>query len=213
MGSGDGVITAVCLLTSGCDGFQTFGLPGSGSADGGRVILSGSVDDNTLATSDSVNADLETSVTADAIGAQWGATAEMANRYGLGFTLTTQSVLHLMFTNQTREGRGIAGHYFFSLQGPDVLFSSEFNPSGEVFTLIPGAYALDVDYFTDQLGFSAVQGFFTHETFSNDLILNADFTPVVPEPIWTFVIPALLVVMALGVRRLRRRNRRALISS
>ena len=204
VGGGSGGITALCFFGSGCGtDIESFGLPGSGSADSGRVTMSGSINDATTATSDNVTAELDTSVTVDALGAHWGAVAQMSNHYELNFTLTTESTSALALLTD-----GFLQSSDLTLLGPGVALTGNF----ENVDLMPGMYTVDASYTTINYPFFPL-GVSTHNTFSINALLVADFTSIVPEPGWTCIIPALLVATALFVRRLRRRNRRALISS
>ncbi len=60
-----------------------------------RVTMSGSVQQITDVSPTSFCVDLVSLVTLDAIGAEWGASADIANSYFLNFTLTTESVMDL----------------------------------------------------------------------------------------------------------------------
>ncbi|HTR38629.1 MAG TPA: hypothetical protein VMH80_22135 [Bryobacteraceae bacterium] len=201
---GSGCITALCFFGSGCGtDTQTFGLPGTGSADSGRVTMSGSVNNATTMTSNNVTAELDTSVTVDALGAHWGACAQLSDHYELKFTLTTESTSALALLPE-----GFVQSSDLTLQGPGLTLNGNF----ENVDLMPGMYTVDASYTTINYAFFPL-GVSTHNTFSTNVVLGAEFTPIVPEPGWTFIIPALLVVMVLCVRRLRRGNRRALISS
>lgn len=172
-----------------------FSLPGTGSVDNGRVSLTGSIVDTTTVTPQSVHADVETVITVNAAGAEWGATANLSGTYSLSFTVTTESLLHLMVDSAW-------GPPLSELQGPGVFLISGQNGLDRSFDLMPGTYFFH-SFYSGFLQFSP-QGPFTHDTQSGGLVTKADFTPIVPEPSWNFAVPALLFVIARCAHRLRR---------
>jgi len=170
-----------------------------------RVTMSGSVQQITDVSPTSFSVDLETLVTLDSIGHEWGASADIANSYFLNFTLTTESVMHL--SEPLNVGNSPAQDQCDLRSADEKTYiplpcfdDGSFDQS---FTLGPGTYFLSL---ADQLisgEFFDVDG---HSVTTDHLVLTADFTSI-PEPRWGVFLLASLLVVVSGYAPLRRHGR------
>jgi hypothetical protein len=213
--NGSGVIIARCATCPSGNDVESLSFGGTNSMNDNftsssgtvtaadRVTMSGSVQQITDVSPASFSVDLETLVTLDAIGAEWGASADIANSYFLNFTLTTESEMHL--SEPLNVGNS-------STQDQCYLRSADFNTSiplpcfddgsfDQSFTLGPGTYFLSL---ADQL---ITDSFFEgNNVITDHLVLTADFTPI-PEPGWGVFLLASLLVVVSGYASLRRHGR------
>jgi hypothetical protein len=211
--SGSGHIDAKCLFNPGCiadsvnfvpSGTNTnmndFSASGLATADNQRVTVSWLVQQITTVSPTTIDVDLETSTSAQALGAEWGAQDIISNGYTLFFTLTTTSLMHLSVSHSRLvSGTGDVPD-FCDLHGPDLKPLLPPCPGSgsldESLTLEPQSYTLSL---TGNISgqFGAAGG---HS--SDSLLLTADFTPI-PEPKWTVIVPALLwtIWQLIGLRK------------
>src|SRR5258708_19047103 len=174
----------------------TFTRSGQASAAGESVFVQ--LQQTTGATVTGLMVDVQTTAIVDGFGLQWSVQGALFNHYSLGFTLSTQSLMHLTGFNRLNFDE----FQQISLDGPQgpigVLFdgpapSHSFDYS---FPLMPGLYTLDV---LDESPFFGVgpqpdPNLNTHVVDFSNFSFNADFTPIVPEPKWGFIVPTLLVI-------------------
>lgn len=196
-------------MNNNADDFTTSGISDPTS----RVVMSGFAQQVTTVSPTSWNVDLETLATLDAAGAEWGADVNISTSYFLSFTLTTESVMHL--TETVNVGSPPSDGYlpndvcFLDNTDSSIYISLPCFNNGsfdQSFTLGSGTYGLEI---TEQLlapSFNQGPGFETHDVLTDHWVLTADFTPVVPEPRWTFVVPVALLVVISGAASLRKRR-------
>jgi hypothetical protein len=187
---------------------NNFTASGSVTADD-RVTLSTSVQQITDVSPTSFSVDLQSLATVDAFGAEWGAGTNggpaplILNAVYLDFTLTTESGMDL-----TELGGFSAGDSYCSLNNTDlsVNISLPCRTSDQFFLLGPGSYVLSLH---DELNASfGPNGYpFPEQMETDGMMMNADFTPIVPEPRWGTFLPAAVPVVFLGYASLRRRRR------
>jgi hypothetical protein len=128
---------------------------------------------------------------------------DVTEQFSLEFDLTAPSVVHLKGFTQGFSCRLLFGGTCMfdsqlTLSGPGFQFDSSAIPGGEfdlVSTLEPGIYTL-----------SAVADLRENAIYGDNIVsaqgsLSADFTPVVPEPRWTPIIPAVLIIVGACIFR------------
>jgi|SRR5579871_1057336 len=215
---GDGTIIARCLFLTDCDEFtdtESFGISGSNnhvgtftasgstSADEQRVSMSAFVQQITTASPTSISVDLLSSASVDALGAEWGARFSLVNSDTFEWTLTTESLMNL--TTQVTESDspnyspcfvlmsvGPKGASFFlSACEPELIPNQSFIVAAGTYTLIASNNLMS--------GFSP-EGMMTNDETLVDFSLTADFTPIVPEPKWSIIVPAALFILCFSVR-------------
>jgi len=159
-----------------------------------RVTFSGSVQQTISASPTSISLDLQTSASVDALGGDWSAPFHLVNDLTLGWTLTTESLMHL-----TMQLPDFAVFPCF-VEAPDFFASCPTSTTLDQL-LGPGSYTLLA---ADELG----PGFGPYLTPSQDelsenLSLTADFTTV-PEPRWAIsVLAALFSLWASALHQMR----------
>lgn len=157
--------------------------------------MSGSTEQTTAAFATSLSVEFQVSAIVDGAMLQWGALADLANQYTLGFTLTTASLMHLTASGGASNG----GPGRWSLNGDGVHTGSSFGSFDQTFFADPGSYILTVsDTMHVQVG---PQGQTTHFEQTDSLSLTADF---IPEPRWTVVPLGSLLILWHFVSRRRR---------
>jgi len=220
--SGSGTVNVICTLGGpGCslfpygvpiatDSFSfsgtntqlgTFSQSGQASAtskDGQVITVTGLVRQTTEVTSNSFAIDLLSQFSSVYIPLESGVFGSLRQYYSLGFTLTTESSMHM--TSQFAEGSLFE---FSDLYGPLGLVFTLPGPPDQTFTLEPGQYQFEFasgssSPYAFELG-PSLRGFDELETLS----LNATFTPI-PEPHWT---PIVLGLISIGYYLLGQRRR------
>jgi hypothetical protein len=191
----------------------------SGDANSGSIDASGQAQQTSNVTSDNINVQMSTQFQINGFNYRFGAMGSVNNDFALQFDLTSPATLHLTgslsaFFPPLPYGAGTESiSVLFTGPGIDFTASSpcavpcslEPQPFDQYFSLNPGIYnvsALADTAFTSGsilLGYEELDGF---------LSLQADFTAV-PEPLWTPMVPAMLVLMSCCVFGHRRRRRSA----
>ena len=183
----------------------SFSASGQTSASGAPtfgdfVTLTGSTQQTTATSVNSLTIDFLVSAVTDGLGAQWFAQAHLSSEYGLAFTLTTPSLMHLTTTGKE------SGLSSWSLNGPFLgsFSGSDFGSFDQTFIAEPGAYSLTI---LDRLDSSAFPlGIDTHLEETDSFSLTANFAPIVPEPRWSAIVLVLLAIVSGGGSLKRRRQ-------
>ena len=174
------------------------------SLPGGRsVVADALIRQTTAVTSSSLSIDLLSQFLVDRpFGGEWGARADLSNSYGLGFTLTTESLM--LVTNQLT---GTLSSDLPYLTGTGIGSQIYIPLDQTTFMLGPGQYGIGFySRNSIQLG---PEGGGEDIPPTNDFLqlsLTADFTPI-PEPAWTPVVTGLLAIVS-GYAHFRRRSRK-----
>jgi hypothetical protein len=145
--------------------------------------------------------DISTPSAVDLIGGD----VNVTEQFSLEFDLTDPSVVHL--TGYTDGFVGCSAFYLsgnctfesqLTLNGPGFQFNGSGTEFDQLSSLQPGVYTLSaVADLQSDVGYAI----FGDNEVGADVSLNADFTPVVAEPQWTPVIPAVLVGVCVCVLR------------